>query len=147
MIFGKHINKYYLKYWYLFLLGIISLIVVDYAQIQIPILLGNLVEEIKQAGTIEYDHLIKILSYMALIALSMFVGRVLWRVTLLRGSIFVESDIRKEMFVHAEKMSQRYFQENKTGELMALFTNDLETIRESISDGTIFAVLKYISFP
>ena len=140
MIFGKHINKYYLKYWYLFLLGIISLIVVDYAQIQIPILLGNLVEEIKQVGTIEYNHLIKILGYMALIALSMFVGRVLWRVTLLRGSIFVESDIRKEMFVHAEKMSQRYFQENKTGELMALFTNDLETIRESISDGTIFAV-------
>ena len=140
MIFGKHINKYYLKYWYLFLLGIISLVVVDYAQLLIPSLLGDLVEKIELYGVIEPEYLLQIVGYMALIALVMFVGRLLWRVTLLRGSIFVESDIRKEMFVHAEQMSQKYFQKNKTGALMALFTNDLETIKESISDGTIYAV-------
>ena len=120
MIFGKHINKYYLKYWYLFLLGIISLVVVDYAQLLIPSLLGDLVEKIELYGVIEPEYLLQIVGYMALIALVMFVGRLLWRVTLLRGSIFVESDIRKEMFVHAEQMSQKYFQKNKTGALMAL---------------------------
>ena len=41
MIFGKHINKFYIKYWYLILVGILSLILVDYVQLEIPKIVGS----------------------------------------------------------------------------------------------------------
>ncbi len=140
MVFGKHLNKYYLKYWYLFFLGIIALIAVDYCQLKLPFLIQDLVSIAQEKGSVDAESLFKIIGYMFAIAGTMFVGRFIWRMTLLRGSIAVVSDIRKDMFVHSEQMSQRYFQENKTGALMALFTNDLDTIDEAITDGTIFSV-------
>ena len=44
MLFGKHINKYYKKYWYFFLIGIIALIAVDWIQLYMPEFLGNIVD-------------------------------------------------------------------------------------------------------
>ncbi|MFA6889985.1 MAG: ABC transporter ATP-binding protein, partial [Bacilli bacterium] len=46
----------------------------------------------------------------------------------------------ERMFAHSEKLSQSYYQENKTGALMALYTNDLQTVRRSIASGTIMLV-------
>ena len=45
MLFGKHVNKYYGKYWYFFLIGILSLIAVDYIQTFIPQFLGEIVKK------------------------------------------------------------------------------------------------------
>jgi ATP-binding cassette subfamily B protein len=47
MLTGKHVNKYYIKYWYFFLIGIIALVAVDYFQLLIPEYLGNIVDSIK----------------------------------------------------------------------------------------------------
>ena len=44
MLFGKYINKYYLKYWAFFLIGIIFLIVVDYLQLYVPEFLGQIID-------------------------------------------------------------------------------------------------------
>ena len=52
----------------------------------------------------------------------------------------IETDLRDKMFVHMEGLSQRYFQENKTGALMALFTNDLQTIRRAFGVGTLMLI-------
>ena len=43
MIFGKHINKYYLKFAHFFLLGIIALLVIDYVQLEIPEIIGAII--------------------------------------------------------------------------------------------------------
>ena len=44
MIFGKHINRYYLKYAGWLLLGLLSLVVVDYMQLRTPELYGLIVD-------------------------------------------------------------------------------------------------------
>ena len=140
MIFGKHINRYYLKYWYLFLLGIIALIAVDYVQLLLPEILGRIVNNIQIYGTMEWVEIKEVVIQVLFIGVIIFAGRFLWRLTLIRAGFLIEADMRKDMFVHAEKMSVRYFQEQKVGALMALFTNDLETIENVLSDGTIFLV-------
>ena len=140
MITGKLINKYYRKYWYLLLLGSLALLLVDAAQLMLPSVLGDLVDDMKNLGSINHEGLMKIVLCIFLIGVAIFVGRIIWRVTILRAGFLVEADIRKEMFVHAEKLSVRYYQEKKVGALMALFTNDLETIQQVVSDGTIFTV-------
>lgn len=132
MVFGKHLNKYYLKYWYLFLLGILALIAVDYAQLMIPDIIQQIIDT-----PFEWSFLLRQCGYIVAIAFSMFLGRILWRITILRAGFYIEADLRKEMFLHSEKCSAHFYQENKTGALMALYTNDLESIQENLSFGTI----------
>lgn len=140
MIFGKWINRYYKKYWYLFLAGILALILVDYAQLMVPEILGDLINQLKATGTFTSEMIWKPVVSILLIGFFIFLGRFVWRLTILRAGFRVEADLRQEMFLHAEKLSLRYFQEQKVGALMALFTNDLEMISQVVSDGTIFTI-------
>ena len=54
MIFGKHINKYYLKYGPMLLLGLVALVAVDYLQLEIPKLYGAVINGMN-TGTVIYD--------------------------------------------------------------------------------------------
>lgn len=140
MIFGRIINKYYRKYWYLLILGVLALLLVDYAQLRLPKILGDLIDYMKNNGAIDNQGLTEVVLSIFLIGVAIFVGRVLWRITILRAGFLVEADLRKEMYLHATKLSTRYYQEKKVGALMAIFTNDLETVQEVVSSGTIFMV-------
>ena len=51
MIFGKHINRYYLRFWPLLLLGLMALVIVDYLQLEIPELYQMVVNGINE-GTV-----------------------------------------------------------------------------------------------
>ena len=77
---------------------------------------------------------------LLIVAAIVFVGRFLWRICIFGNGCKIEADIRNKMFRHMEKMSQTYFSNNKTGALMALYTNDLQTIRQSFGSGTLMLV-------
>ena len=146
MIFGKHINRYYLKYAPLLILGAIALILVDYFQLLIPNLYGMLIDGVSK-GTVTYkgelipftvDFLLdKICLPIVGIVAVMVVGRFLWRVCFFGAAIRVETNIRIEMFDHCKDLSRDYYQVNKVGNLMSLFTNDLDTIQECFGDGML----------
>lgn len=139
MIFGKHINQFYLRYGWAFLLGIAALLAVDYLQLLIPDILGGIIDGL-ETGTMNLGNLDILASdvlRIALLALSIVLGRFLWRMFIFGTSRKVDQDLRNQMFAHAEKLSERYYQENKTGGLMALFTNDLEAVRQSFAMGLL----------
>ena len=139
MLFGKNVNKYYLKYWHLFLFGIIALLVVDYVQLLMPENYSALIDMINDK-TLTKDALMKIVYNMILIVIAMFVGRFTWRVTVLNIGVNVETHLRQQMFNHMEMLSQDYFQIHKTGAQMALYTNDIMVIKNCFSDGVIMLV-------
>ena len=142
MIFGKHINRYYVKYGHILLLGILALVAVDYFQLKIPELYEMIIagaangEVAGQRFTVDFV-LDKICAPMITIILVMVVGRFLWRVCFFGSAIRVEADIRSKMFSHSKELSQKFYQENKVGDLMSLYTNDLETIQECYGDGVL----------
>ena len=146
MIFGKHINRYYLKYSYMLLLGILALLLVDLFQLEIPELYRMVINGIEY-GYVELDGELRsfdmtflveeICRPLLLIVLAMVFGRFLWRVCLFGAAIKVETEIRSEMFNHSKFLSQQYYQKNKVGNMMSLFTNDLETIQECFGDGVL----------
>ena len=146
MIFGKHINKYYLKYAPRLLLGAIALILVDYVQLIIPELYRMLINGLND-GQVLYnggmtpfnkDFLMdRICLPIVYVILVMVVGRFLWRVCFFGSAIRVETDIRIKMFDHCKDLSREYYQVNKVGNLMSLFTNDLDTIQECFGDGLL----------
>ena len=144
MIFGKHINKYYVKYALVLLLGLIALVAVDYIQLEVPKLYRLVVNGVKdgevfyRGKTVAFDIdflLDKVCLPFLLIILVMVVGRFLWRVCFFGSAIRVETDIRKNMFDHCKELSQQYYQVNKVGNMMSLFTNDLETVQECFGSG------------
>ena len=146
MIFGKHINRYYLKYAPLLLLGLITLAVVDCLQLVVPNMYQMVINGIND-GKVLYkgvetaftmDFLLdKICLPMVGIILSLVVGRFLWRVCFIGTAIRLENDLRNRMFDHAKDLSREYYQVNKIGDLMSLFTNDLDTVQECFGWGVM----------
>ena len=144
MIFGRHINKYYLKYAGWLLLGLAALVLVDYIQLVVP----NLYQQVINGMNMGYvavdgvnlpfdmDFLLdRICLPMVGIVVAMVVGRFLWRVCIFGAAIKVETGLRNEMFDHAKDLSRLFYQENKVGGLMSLFTNDLETVQDCYGSG------------
>ena len=123
MIFGKHINKYYLKYSILLILGVISLLIVDYYQIQIPKILGVLLDDLKK-GTVGSQGLTEFIETFSLIVGIMVIGRIAWRLLVMGTSRRVEYDLREQLYVHSLKLDQPFYQTHKVGALMAYFSND-----------------------
>ena len=146
LIFGKHINKYYLKYAPQLLLGAIALILVDYVQLIIPELYRMLINglndgQVLYSGSIVPFDTAFLLDRICLpivwVVLVMVIGRFLWRVCFFGSAIRVETDLRIRMFDHCKDLSHEYYQVNKVGNLMSLFTNDLDTIQECFGDGLL----------
>lgn len=153
MIFGRNISHYYIKYFHLFLIGILALLFVDYIQTLLPENYGTLIDAITNSMNLRdegflpdngviltYELLMKIIFNVVLIAVGMFVGRFLWRISILNLGVKVETDLRKKMFLKMEQLSQDYFQSHKIGAQMALYTNDLMSINNCFTDGIIMFI-------
>ena len=146
MIFGKYINRYYLRSAPVLLLGLLALLTVDYIQLMIPRLyrlvingvnLGEVViggETVAFTKEVLFQH---ICLPMIILVLLMVVGRFLWRVCFFGAAVRVTADLRERMFDHSRRLSQQYYQVNKVGNLMSLYTNDLDTIQECFGDGIL----------
>ncbi|MBQ4510253.1 MAG: ABC transporter ATP-binding protein [Clostridia bacterium] len=146
MLFGKHINKYYIKHLPMLLLGLLALIMVDYFQLLIPELYSMVVNGINDGYVIidsvqhefNMDLLLdKICLPLIFVIVFLVIGRFLWRVCFFGTAIKVETDLRSRMFDKCKDLSQTFYHRNKVGDLMSLFTNDLETIHECLSMGIL----------
>ena len=146
MIFGKAINRYYLKHAPVLLLGILSLLTVDYIQLLIPELYRlvingvNLGQVVVDGQTLPFTREVlfqHICLPMIWIVVLMVIGRFLWRVCFFGSAVSVAADLRERMFDHSRRLSQQYYQVNKVGNLMSLYTNDLDTIQECFGDGIL----------
>ena len=146
VIFGKHINRYYLRYAPMLLFGLIALIAVDYLQLVIPELYQMVIDGMF-AGSVTVDGVSRVFDLefllevicmpMVGVILSVVVGRFLWRVCFFGASILLEAQLRGKMFDHARHLSREYYQVNKVGNLMSLFTNDLDTVQECFGWGVM----------
>ncbi len=146
MIFGKHINRYYLRYAPMLLLGLLALAAVDYLQLEIPALYGMVLNGMNN-GFVVMDGVERIFDMtfvmdvicmpMLRVILFIIVGRFLWRVCFFGSAVRLEEDLRNRMFRHAQELSREYYQVNKVGDLMSLFTNDLDTVQECFGWGVM----------
>ena len=146
MIFGKHINRYYVRYGGWLLLGILALAMIDVFQLKIPELYRMVINGMNH-GVVEYKGatvafdmsflLDRICLPLIVIIVSMAAGRFLWRICFFGSAVKLETDLRNRMFDHAKDLSRQYYQVNKVGNMMSLFTNDLDTVQECFGSGVL----------
>lgn len=146
MIFGKYINRYYLKNAPVLLLGLLALLMVDYIQLLIPqfyrlvingVNLGQVVVNGQPLPFTKEVLLQHICLPMIWIVVLMVIGRFLWRICFFGSAVRVAANLRERMFDHSRQLSQQYYQVNKVGNLMSLYTNDIDTIQECFGDGIL----------
>ncbi len=146
MIFGRHINRYYIRYGGVLLLGLLSLVVVDYFQLEIPNLYQLVINGLNQGYVVvegqtlpfDMDFLLdRICMPMVGVILAIVTGRFVWRLAFMGSAIRLEADLRNRMFDNAKNLSREYYQVNKVGNLMSLFTNDLDTVQDCFGWGVL----------
>lgn len=148
MILGKYINKYYVRYAPLLILGLCALIAVDYFQLKIPELYGNVINGINNGFvvvdgvSVPFDATYlwnEICSPLFVVIVIIVLGRFTWRICFFIPGVKVEQGLRDRMFNHCKTLPVQFYQRNKVGNLMSLFTNDLDTLQECFGWGVMMA--------
>ncbi|MDW7669546.1 MAG: ABC transporter ATP-binding protein [Bacillota bacterium] len=136
---SEYLRKYFSKYKNKYIIGILVLIIIDILQLRIPLIIGRAVDFLKSQGA-EVAGLSRYIFLVIVIGLGVAVGRFVWRHMIFGTSRFIEYDIRNELFGHLEKLSLKYYNKHKTGDIMAHMTNDLNAVRMAVGPGVLMVV-------
>ena len=132
----KFVSNYIYRHRFRYIAGIITLFIVDFANLFIPKLTGSITDGLT-ARILDWDGVVKLLIGILALGLTLAIGRFLWRYFLFGCARMIEMEIRNDMFAHLEEMSVEYYNEHKTGDLMTRFTSDLNAVRMAIGPAVI----------
>lgn len=132
------IMQYIKRHKFRYIAGILTLFVVDFANLFIPKFTGIITDGLTDAA-IDWNGVLTNLFYILLLGITLAIGRFLWRFFLFGSARSIEKELRNDMFRHLEKMSVEYYNEHKTGDLMTRFTSDLNSVRMAIGMAVISA--------
>ncbi len=143
----KFALKYIARHWWQYVLGIAALYMVDWVNVYVPEFTGNIIDGL-EGGTLDMSGAMKIVWMIAGMGLAIAIGRFGWRFFIFGAARSIEREVRGDMYAHLSKLSMRYFNQHKTGDLMAHFTNDLMSVRQLLGmtvitafDATVMLVL------
>lgn len=127
------------KYKKRYIAGALALVVTALLQQVTPKLTGNFFDELENGTLTLSDIGIYVAILLATVAvLSLF--RYVWRIYVFGTARMVEVDFRDRLFAHLEKLPPSFYHTHKTGDLMAMATNDLQAIRGIAGEGLLFTV-------
>ena len=134
------------KLWWFFklekrrsLVGIVALVLVSVLNLIPPMVMGRVIDAIT-SGRLTQDELLLHLFYLLLAAFGMYYLRYVWRMYILGTSYRLGQIMRSRLFEHFTKMSSAFYQNYRTGDLMAHATNDINALTRLAGGGVMSAV-------
>lgn len=135
----KFLKPFFIKYKWHYLFGLFWLLMVNFMQLIIPRLLGNITDHLAK-GTLRTEGILRYTLIILGIGLVIGVSRFMWRIYIIGTSRKLEYYLRNKLVGHLQKLSPSYFNHHKTGDLMAHATNDINAIRMAFGQGIIMVV-------
>ena len=132
----RHIKKLLIQYRWKYITGAFFLLLTDIFQLISPRLIGWGVDYLNK-GSLTFKSLLLVFSSLLLLAILTAIFRFFWRIQILATARKLEAQIREKYFTHLQTLSLNFFNYKKTGELMALATNDLGAVREMFAFGVV----------
>jgi ATP-binding cassette subfamily B protein len=132
----RHLGPIIRKYWVRYLCGILILAAVDISQTIIPGITATVIDDLSSFTATAHTLFVALIQIGALVA-GMTVGRYFWRFLIWGSARYVEQEVRDDLFAKYLELSADFHDVHKTGDLMALVTNDLEAVRQSLGDGLL----------
>lgn len=150
----QYLNKYFIKYKYHFLLGIIITIVAQIFSLFTPKLISKsfkaIEEHTKHAQKVDAAFVQAELTHniLLIIGTTIIAGFLtfLMRQTLIVMSRHVEFDLKNEVFRQYEQLSQNFYKQNRTGDLMNRISEDVGKVRMYVGPALMYAINTFISF-
>ena len=155
----QHINKYFVKYKFHFLLGIVTTIVAQIFYLFSPRLISESFKEIEKYDkltTLEKNSPIvinaiksQILEHLGWIVVTTLMAGFLtfWmRQTLIVMSRRIEFDLKNEVFKQYENLSQNFYKQNRTGDLMNRISEDVGKVRMYAGPAVMYTINTFIRF-
>ncbi len=134
----KFVSRYVKRHGLQYILGIVALFAVDLMNVYIPRYTGEVTDGL-EAQTLDMNGVLRLILRILILGAIVALGRFFWRYFIFGSSRSIEKEMRNDLFAHLEKLSMRYYNEHKTGDLMAHFTNDLQSIRMFLGPTVITA--------
>ena len=122
-----------------YLVGIVALVLVSVLNLIPPMVMGRVIDAIT-SGRLTQDELLIHLFYLLLAAFGMYYLRYVWRMYILGTSYRLGQIMRSRLFEHFTKMSPAFYQNYRTGDLMAHATNDINALTRLAGGGVMSAV-------
>lgn len=148
-----YLNKYFVKYRYRFLLGIVITIVAQIFSLFIPKLVSksmNIIDAyinnpISDTSVIKKELLISLGLIIGATVIAGFLT-FLMRQTLIVMSRHVEFDLKNEVFQQYERLSQSFYKRNRTGDLMNRISEDVGKVRMYVGPAVMYTINTFIRF-
>jgi len=121
-------------------IGVLSLLVVDFLQLMIPLIIKKAINLLVLQGSGTGALLVQQGVIIGVIALVIALFRYVWRHMLLGHSRKVEQGLRNRLYGHIQTLSISFFQNTKTGDLMARAINDINAVRMACGMGLVALV-------
>ena len=149
----QYLNKYFIKYKFRFLLGILITIIAQIFSLFTPKLISKSFESIERysksnvADTLlirnELFHNVIIVIITTIIAGFL---TFLMRQTLIVMSRLIEFDLKNEVFQQYENLSQFFYKQNRTGDLMNRISEDVGKVRMYVGPAVMYTINTFIRF-
>ncbi len=149
----QYLNKYFAKYKFQFLLGIVITIAAQMFSLFTPQLVGDSINstfDFLKSGRTDSETIMKLLMVnLGLIILTTLVRGVLtffMRQTLIVMSRHVEFDLKNDIFRHYERLTQSFYKRNRTGDLMNRISTDVDKVRQYAGPAIMYSVNTIVLF-
>jgi ATP-binding cassette subfamily B multidrug efflux pump len=133
------LSWFFRRYWKRYVFGIACLFLIDVLMLWPPRLIGETVDQIRN-GSLTPSGLTETVLILLGLGLFLYAMRFLWRYLLFGGSLILERILRERLFAHLTRMTPSFYHRRRTGDLMAIATNDIPAIEQTASVGVLTLV-------
>lgn len=127
---------YFRAEWRRYAVAAILLLVVDVLELMIPWLVGRIVDEVLEQ-TLTVAVLSRYVVVIALLGVAIYLMRFLWRLALFSASFQLAEQLRQRVYRHLTVMAPGFYQQHRTGDLMARATNDVTALEMTAGEGVL----------
>ena len=143
----QYLNKYFYKYRNKLFVGFLITVVARIFSLFTPRLIGDsltAVEQYVKSYDVSLDSIQELLLFNILIIIgaSLVSGffTFLMRQTIINVSRYVEFDLKNEIFWHYQKLTQRFYKNNRTGDLMNRISEDVGKVRMYVGPAFMYSI-------
>ena len=149
----RYLDKYFVKYKYSFLIGILTTIIAQIFSLFTPKLISKsfkIIESYSKNKNIGINIIEKelISNILLIVATTIIAGFLtfLMRQTLIVMSRHIEFDLKNEVFRQYENLSQNFYKQNRTGDLMNRISEDVSKVRMYVGPAVMYTINTFIRF-
>ncbi len=141
----SYLNKYFIKYKWRFLLGILFIVIANYFGVQMPIYVKDTTDELIKNTSVKtttegVSLALKIGGIYVLLSIASGVFLFLTRQTIIIMSRLIEFDLKNEIYAQYQRLDYSFYKKNATGDLMNRISEDVSQVRMYLGPGIMYTI-------